>query len=87
MRVTRIASSEQYARTVRAPPDFCNCAYFVHSGHTCALKLFCSNQVFPHGGNTVLGHCFTVENETKATDNDNKTAETATTDAHIDERL
>ncbi len=28
-----------------------------------------------------------VENETKETDNDNKTAETATIDAHIDERL
>ncbi len=82
MRVTQIASSEQYARTVRAPPDFCNRAYFVRSGRTCELKLFCSNHVFPHGGNTVPGHCFTVENETKEMDN-----ETATTDAHIDERL
>ncbi len=50
-------------------------------------ELFCSNHVFPHGGNTVPGYCFTVENETKETDNANKIAETATTDAHIDERL
>ncbi len=69
VRVTRIASSEQYSHTARAPPpDFCNCAYFVCSGRTCALKLFCSNHVFPHGGNTVPGRCFTVENETKETD-------------------
>ncbi len=76
MRVTRIASSEQSARTVRAPPDFCNRALYAQV----ALKLFCSNQVFPHGGNTVPGRCFTVEKET---DNDNKTAETATTDARL----
>ncbi len=87
VRVALIASSEQYVRTVHASPDFCNRAYFVRSGRTCALKLFCCNHVFPHGGNTVLGCCFTVENETKETDNANKIAETATTDAHIDERL
>ncbi len=33
-------------RTVRAPPDFCNRVYFVRSGRTCTLKLFCSNQFF-----------------------------------------
>ncbi len=33
-------------RTVRVPPDFCNRAYFVRSGRTCTLKLFCSNQFF-----------------------------------------
>ncbi len=38
-----------------------------------------------NGGNT--GRCFTVENEAKELDNDNKIAETATTDAHIDKRL
>ncbi len=74
-------------RIVRTPPNFCNRAYFVRSGRTCALKLFCSKQVFPHGGNTVPRRCFTVENETKETDNDDKTAETATTDARIDERM
>ncbi len=50
-------------------------------------EVICSKQVFPHGGNTVPRRCFTVENETKETDNDDKTAETATTDACIDERM
>ncbi len=43
------------------------------------MKLTCKAQ-------SIL-HFFTVENETKETDNDNKIAETATTDAHIEERL
>ncbi len=52
-----------------------------------ALKLFCSNQVFPHGSNIVPSRLFTVENESKETDNDDKIAETAKTDVCIDERL
>ncbi len=69
--MTRISSLEQCARTVRTPPDFCNRAYFVRAGRTCALKLFCSNQFFPQGGNTVPGRCFTVENEPKETEQQN----------------
>ncbi len=55
-----------------------------HTLHAQVAHAHCS-YFFPHGGKTVPGRCFTVENETKETDNDNKIAETATTDT--DKRL
>ncbi len=61
---------------------------FVTAHRTCALKLFSSNQYF-HIVPTLFRPLLTVENETKETDNDSKTAVTATTDAHalVSERV
>ncbi len=36
--LTQIWSSELYAHTVHAHPDFCNREYFVDAGRTCALN-------------------------------------------------
>ncbi len=38
VRVTRITSSEENARTVRAPLDFYNRTYFIRAGRTCELN-------------------------------------------------
>ncbi len=49
----QILSSEKYAHTIHALPDFCNHAYFVHADHTCTLKLFCTKQSLNSRGGTV----------------------------------
>ncbi len=67
-------------RAVRAPLDFCNHAQFVRSGRSTRFAIISFSTQWQHSP----GRCFTVENETKEMDNDNKTA---TTDAHIDNRL
>jgi len=47
VRVMRISSSEEYRRTVHAPPDFCNRAYFVRTGRACVfIHLFTINKMF-----------------------------------------
>ncbi len=38
-------------------------------------EVILQQSVFPHGGNTVPGRCFTVDNVSKETDNDKKNCE------------